>query len=132
MNICVIGTGYVGLVTGSCFAEFGLNVTCVDNDEQKIALLQKGTSPIFEPGLEEMVKRNLREGRLVFTTEIDKAVEKSLVIFIAVGTPPKKDGSVDMTYIDEVARKALEAYLIISAVSILVITKGASIKYRGL
>ena len=97
MNICVIGTGYVGLVTGACFAEFGLNVTCVDNDAEKIALLQRGTSPIFEPGLEEILKRNLREGRLVFTTEIDKGVDKSLVIFIAVGTPSRKDGSVDMT-----------------------------------
>ncbi len=131
MNICVIGTGYVGLVTGSCFAEFGLNVTCVDNDEQKIALLQKGTSPIFEPGLEEMLKRNLREGRLVFTTEIDKAVEKSLVIFIAVGTPPKKDGSVDMTYIDEVARKIgenLNGYKVIATKSTVPVGTGERIR----
>lgn len=131
MNICVIGTGYVGLVTGSCFAEFGLNVTCVDNDEQKIALLQKGTPPIFEPGLEEMVKRNLREGRLVFTTEIDKAVEKSLVIFIAVGTPPKKDGSVDMTYIDEVARKIgenLNGYKVIATKSTVPVGTGERIR----
>jgi UDPglucose 6-dehydrogenase len=131
VNICVIGTGYVGLVTGSCFAEFGLNVTCVDNDEQKIALLQKGTSPIFEPGLEEMVKRNLREGRLVFTTEIDKAVEKSLVIFIAVGTPPKKDGSVDMTYIDEVARKIgenLNGYKVIATKSTVPVGTGERIR----
>lgn len=131
MNICVIGTGYVGLVTGSCFAEFGLNVTCVDNDEQKIALLQKGTSPIFEPGLEEMVKRNLREGRLFFTTEIDKAVEKSLVIFIAVGTPPKKDGSVDMTYIDEVARKIgenLNGYKVIATKSTVPVGTGERIR----
>jgi UDPglucose 6-dehydrogenase len=131
MNICVIGTGYVGLVTGSCFAEFGLNVSCVDNDEQKIALLQKGTSPIFEPGLDEMVKRNLREGRLVFTTEIDKAVEKSLVIFIAVGTPPKKDGSVDMTYIDEVARKIgenLNGYKVIATKSTVPVGTGERIR----
>ena len=131
MNICVIGTGYVGLVTGSCFAEFGLNVTCVDNDEQKIALLQKGTSPIFEPGLEEMVKRNLREGRLFFTTEIDKAVEKSLVIFITVGTPPKKDGSVDMTYIDEVARKIgenLNGYKVIATKSTVPVGTGERIR----
>jgi UDPglucose 6-dehydrogenase len=131
VNICVIGTGYVGLVTGSCFAEFGLNVTCVDNDEQKIALLQKGTSPIFEPGLEEMVKRNLREGRLFFTTEIDKAVEKSLVIFIAVGTPPKKDGSVDMTYIDEVARKIgenLNGYKVIATKSTVPVGTGERIR----
>ncbi len=108
MNICVVGTGYVGLVTGTCFAEFGLHVTCVDKDEKKIAVLQKGNSPIFEPGLEEMIKRNLQEKRLVFTSEIDKAVEQALVVFIAVGTPPKKDGSVEMAYIDEVARKIAE------------------------
>jgi len=131
MNICVIGTGYVGLVTGACFAEFGLHVTCVDNDEQKIALLQKGVSPIFEPGLEEMVKRNVREGRLVFTTEIDKAVEKSLVIFIAVGTPARKDGSVDMTYIDEVARKIgenLKGYKVIATKSTVPVGTGERIR----
>ena len=131
MNICVIGTGYVGLVTGSCFAEFGLNVTCVDNDEQKIALLQNGTSPIFEPGLEEMLKRNLREGRLIFTTEIDKAVDKSLVIFIAVGTPSRKDGSVDMTYIDEVARKIgenLNGYKVIATKSTVPVGTGERIR----
>ena len=108
MNICIIGTGYVGLVTGTCFAEFGLQVICVDKDEKKISLLQKGKSPIFEPGLEEMIKRNLLERRLVFTTEIEKAIKKSLVVFIAVGTPPKKDGSVEMAYIDEVAKKIAE------------------------
>ena len=131
MNICVIGTGYVGLVTGACFAEFGLNVTCVDNDEQKIALLQKGTSPIFEPGLEEILKRNLREGRMAFTTEIDKAVDKSLVIFIAVGTPSKKDGSVDMTYIDEVARKIgenLNGYKVIATKSTVPVGTGERIR----
>ena len=105
MNICVIGTGYVGLVTGTCFAEFGLHVICVDKDEKKIATLQRGNAPIFEPGLEEMIKRNLQEKRLVFTSEIENAVKQSLVVFIAVGTPPKKDGSVEMTYIDQVARK---------------------------
>ena len=131
MNICVIGTGYVGLVTGSCFAEFGLNVTCVDNDEEKIALLQNGTSPIFEPGLEEMLKRNLKEGRLIFTTEIDKAVDKSLVIFIAVGTPSRKDGSVDMSYIDEVARKIgenLNGYKVIATKSTVPVGTGERIR----
>ncbi len=131
MNICVIGTGYVGLVTGSCFAEFGLNVTCVDNDGQKIALLQSGTSPIFEPGLEEMLKRNLKEGRLTFTTEIDKAVDKSLVIFIAVGTPSRKDGSVDMTYIDEVAGKIgenLNGYKVIATKSTVPVGTGERIR----
>jgi len=131
MNICVIGTGYVGLVTGTCFAEFGLNVTGVDNDERKIALLQKGISPIFEPGLEEMIKKNLREGRLVFSTEIEKAVEKSLVIFIAVGTPPRKDGSVDMTYIDEVAQKIgenLNGYKVIATKSTVPVGTGERIR----
>jgi UDPglucose 6-dehydrogenase len=131
MNICVIGTGYVGLVTGACFAEFGLNVTCVDNDAEKIALLQRGTSPIFEPGLEEILKRNLREGRLVFTTEIDKGVDKSLVIFIAVGTPSRKDGSVDMTYIDEVARKIgenLRGYKVIVTKSTVPVGTGERIR----
>jgi UDPglucose 6-dehydrogenase len=131
MNICVIGTGYVGLVTGTCFAEFGLHVTCVDNDREKIALLSRGISPIFEPGLEEMIKKNLREGRLVFTTEIDKAVENSLVIFIAVGTPPKKDGSVDMTYIDEVAKSIgenLNGYKVIVTKSTVPVGTGERIK----
>lgn len=131
MNICVIGTGYVGLVTGTCFAEFGLHVTCVDNDREKIALLSRGISPIYEPGLEEMIKKNLREGRLVFTTEIDKAVENSLVIFIAVGTPPKKDGSVDMTYIDEVAKSIgenLNGYKVIATKSTVPVGTGERIR----
>ncbi len=131
MNICVIGTGYVGLVTGTCFAEFGLHVTCVDNDREKIALLSRGISPIFEPGLEEMIKKNLREGRLIFTTEIDKAIENSLVIFIAVGTPSKKDGSVDMTYIDEVAKSIgenLNGYKVIATKSTVPVGTGERIR----
>ncbi len=131
MNICVIGTGYVGLVTGTCFAEFGLHVTCVDNDREKIALLGRGISPIFEPGLEEMIKKNLREGRLVFTTEIGKAIENSLVIFIAVGTPSKKDGSVDMTYIDEVAKSIgenLSGYKVIATKSTVPVGTGERIR----
>ena len=88
MNICVVGVGYVGLVTGTCFAEFGNPVVCVDNDEKKIDALQQGIIPIYEPGLEEMVKRCQTAGRLHFTTDVADAVEKSLVIFIAVGTPP--------------------------------------------
>ncbi len=108
MNICIIGTGYVGLVTGVCFAEFGLNVTCVDNDAEKIKMLQQGIIPFYEPGLEEMTKKALREGRISFTTEIKKGVQNALVIFIAVGTPSKNDGSVDLSYIENVAKEIAE------------------------
>jgi UDPglucose 6-dehydrogenase len=104
VNIAVIGTGYVGLVTGACFAEFGVNVICVDNDAQKIARLQQGEIPIFEPGLEEIVRRHRKNGRLSFTTDTREAVERSLVIMIAVPTPPQPDGGTDLTYVDEVAR----------------------------
>jgi len=105
MHIGIIGTGYVGLVTGACFAEFGLFVTCVDKDEKKIKSLKKGEIPFYEPGLDELVKRNVKQGRLIFTTKIAKAVEASLVIFIAVGTPRRGDGSADMKYVEEVARE---------------------------
>jgi UDPglucose 6-dehydrogenase len=105
MHIGIIGTGYVGLVTGACFAEFGVFVTCVDRDEKKIRALKKGMVPFYEPGLEDLVKRNIKQGRLKFTTGIGDAVDESLVIFIAVGTPPRGDGSADLKYIDEVARE---------------------------
>ena len=105
MNICVVGTGYVGLVTGTCFAEFGMNVLCVDKDKAKIQSLKEGAIPIYEPGLEELVKRNLQEGRLSFSTEIGTAVENALVIFIAVGTPPREDGSADLSYVETVAEE---------------------------
>ena len=104
MNISVIGTGYVGLVTGACFAEFGIHVTCVDKDAAKIARLEAGEIPIFEPGLEEIVRRNVQAGLLHFTTDAERAVQHSLVIFIAVPTPPSPDGSTDLSYVDEVAR----------------------------
>ena len=104
MNVAVIGTGYVGLVTGACFAEFGINVICVDKAEDKIAGLRDGKVPIFEPGLAEIVRRNQESGRLSFTTDTKLAVQRSLVIFIAVPTPPQTDGSTDLSYIDEVAR----------------------------
>jgi UDPglucose 6-dehydrogenase len=104
MNISVIGTGYVGLVTGACFAEFGIRVTCVDKDAAKIARLEAGEIPIFEPGLEEIVRRNVQAGLLHFTTDAERAVQDSLVIFIAVPTPPSPDGSTDLSYVDEVAR----------------------------
>ncbi len=105
MNIAVIGTGYVGLITGACFAEFGINVTCVDNDEKKIRLLKKGSVPFYEPGLAELLQRNLNAGRINFTTNIADAVDSSLVIFIAVGTPPRGDGSADMKHVEDVARE---------------------------
>ena len=105
MNIAVIGTGYVGLVTGTCFSEFGLNVTCVDVDEAKIASLEAGEIPIYEPGLQDMVTRNVADGRLSFTTDVDNAISQSLVLFIAVGTPPNEDGSTDLSLVESVARR---------------------------
>ncbi len=104
MNICVIGTGYVGLVTGTCFADFGVHVTCVDKDKTKIDTLKDGKLPIYEPGLQEMVDKNVNAGRLIFTTNLVEAIKNSLVVFIAVGTPPRDDGSADLQYIKEVAR----------------------------
>jgi UDPglucose 6-dehydrogenase len=105
MNICVIGTGYVGLVTGACLAEFGMNLICVDNDRPKIELLQQGRVTIHEPGLEDLVAKNMREGRLSFSTNIEEGVKSSLVIFIAVGTPSNDDGSADLKFVEEVAKE---------------------------
>ncbi|HEV2863783.1 MAG TPA: UDP-glucose/GDP-mannose dehydrogenase family protein [Pyrinomonadaceae bacterium] len=103
MHIAVIGTGYVGLVTGACFAEFGVNVTCVDLDADKIAKLKEGVIPIYEPGLDQIVAKNTQAGRLNFTTDTRSAVEQALVIFLAVGTPPREDGSADLSYIEHAA-----------------------------
>ena len=105
MNICIIGTGYVGLVTGACLAEFGMNLICVDNDVQKIDLLKQGKSPIYEPGLEDLLKKNMKEGRLRFSTSIQEGVTSSLVIFIAVGTPSGEDGSADLSAVEHVAKE---------------------------
>jgi len=104
MKLTIIGTGYVGLVTGTCFAEVGHHVICVDNNQEKVRLLQKGHIPIYEPGLEEMVQKNVAAGRLQFTDSTPEGVEKSDVIFIAVPTPPLPDGSVDLSFIEKVAR----------------------------
>ena len=104
MKLTLIGTGYVGLVTGACFAEVGHHVVCVDNDAAKIKLLQSGGIPIYEPGLEELVKKNVAAGRLTFTSSTAEGVQKSDVIFIAVPTPPQPDGSVDLSFIERVAR----------------------------
>jgi UDPglucose 6-dehydrogenase len=103
MHIAVIGTGYVGLVTGACFAEFGVDVTCVDVDHEKIERLLNGVMPIYEPGLEHLVAKNTQAGRLHFTTDVRQAVEQALVIFLAVGTPPKPDGSPDMSFVEAAA-----------------------------
>jgi UDPglucose 6-dehydrogenase len=103
MQIAVIGTGYVGLVSGACFAEFGIHVTCVDVDEEKINKLNNNIIPIYEPGLDQVVEKNVNAGRLEFTTDLKSAVEKSKVVFFAVGTPPKEDGSPDMSYYQQAA-----------------------------
>jgi UDPglucose 6-dehydrogenase len=103
MNICVVGSGYVGLVTGACLADFGMHVVGVDKDSAKVEALSRGRVPIYEPGLGTLVRKNMEEGRLRFSTELGPAIEEAQVIFIAVGTPPKPDGSADLTFIREVA-----------------------------
>src|SRR6476660_970291 len=116
MKLTIIGTGYVGLVTGTCFAEVGHQVICVDNDAAKVKTLQQGGIPIYEPGLEELVKKNTANGRLCFTTSTAEGVEKSDIIFIAVPTPPLPDGSVDLSFIEKVAREiaaAMNGYKIV-------------------
>ncbi|MBN1478158.1 UDP-glucose/GDP-mannose dehydrogenase family protein, partial [Candidatus Sumerlaeota bacterium] len=108
MNVCVIGTGYVGLVTGTVFADLGNDVICIDADRKKIEGLRRGKMPIYEPGLEEMVLRNVEEDRLFFSTSIRDGVRRSEVIFIAVGTPPKRDGETDLSQVSAVAREIAE------------------------
>src|SRR5690606_2026214 len=108
MRLTIFGTGYVGLVTGTCFAEVGNDVVCVDVDEDKIACLNRGEIPIYEPGLEALVRKNQEAGRLRFTTDPDEAVRHAALQFIAVGTPPDEDGSADLRYVLEVARTIAE------------------------
>src|SRR6202011_5706278 len=108
MNITIVGSGYVGLVTGACFADVGHNVICVDNDQRKVDALQKGHIPIYEPGLDDVVHRNVSAGQLRFTNNIEDGVGHSQIVFIAVPTPPQPDGSVDLTYIERVARQIAE------------------------
>ncbi len=116
MNICVVGSGYVGLVTGTCLADFGHNVVCVDANEKKIEGLKKGTMPIYELGLEELVRRNAKENRLAFTIDLKKGVQASLAIFIAVNTPNKEDGSPDLSHVEAViseVAKYMDGYKVI-------------------
>ena len=131
MNIAIVGTGYVGLVTGVCFAEFGVHVTAVDTDEERIARLAKGDVLIYEPQLGEMLRRNLQQGRIEFTTDTARAVRDSLVIFIAVGTPSKEDGSADLRYVEEVARtvaRNLNGYKVIVTKSTVPVGTGRRIQ----
>ena len=104
MNIAIVGTGYVGLVSGACFAEMGINVTCVDIDREKIKRLLSGDIPIYEPGLDDLVKRNVAAGRLHFTTDLAACLDDVEVVFSAVGTPPDEDGSADLKYVLSVAK----------------------------
>jgi UDPglucose 6-dehydrogenase len=116
VNIAVIGTGYVGSVSGACLADFGNHVTCVDNNGEKIAALEKGIIPIFEPGLDAVVARNAAAGRLRFTTDLPSAVKANTVVFIAVGTPPAEDGGADLSHVEEAARavgRVMEAYTVV-------------------
>jgi len=116
MNICIIGAGYVGLVTGACFAELGHKVICVDNDKKKIETLKRSKIPFYEKGLENMVKRNVKAGRLSFVESIKDGVKRSLVIFICVGTPPRQDGEADLSYVEKVATeiaKSMSSYRLI-------------------
>jgi UDPglucose 6-dehydrogenase len=132
MNCTVIGTGYVGLVTGACFSEFGVSVVCLDNDESKIEALQRGEIPIYEPGLEALVARNVAAGRLSFTSDASEAIGSALAIFIAVGTPSAEDGSTDLTYIEAVAReigRTIDGYKVIITKS--TVPVATSMKVRG-
>jgi UDPglucose 6-dehydrogenase len=132
MNIGVIGTGYVGLVTGACFAEFGVQVVCADIDAEKIARLERGEIPIYEPGLEELVERNVKQGRLAFTTNTREAVENSLVLFIAVATPSLPDGATDLRAVEAVAReigRTIDEYKVIVNKS--TVPVGTAVLVRG-
>ncbi len=132
MNVTVIGTGYVGLVTGACFSEFGVQVTCVDKLEEKIEALRRGEIPIYEPGLDELVARNVRAERLSFTTDLDEAVANGLVLFVAVGTPATSDGSTDLSFVESAAREIgqrLDGYKVIVTKS--TVPVGTADRVRG-
>jgi UDPglucose 6-dehydrogenase len=131
MHVGIIGTGYVGLVTGACFAEFGVFVTCVDKDQRKLKALKKGEIPFYEPGLGDLVRKNIKNGRLKFSSKVQDATENSLVIFIAVGTPPRDDGSADMRYVEDVAgeiAKNITGYKVVVMKSTVPVGTGARIR----
>src|SRR5512132_350860 len=116
MNICVVGTGYVGLVTGAVFADLGNEVVCVDNQPAKVEDLRAGRMPIYEPGLEEMVARNVDDGRLSFSTDLPSAIRRSVIVFVTVGTPPKEDGQADLSAVEQVAAvigRSMERYTVV-------------------
>lgn len=132
MNIAIVGTGYVGLVSGTCFAEMGVDVTCVDIDQKKIDSLLAGNIPIYEPGLDEMVLRNYREGRLHFTTDLTSCLDHVEIVFSAVGTPPDEDGSADLKYVLDVARtvgRSMNKYLVLVTKS--TVPVGTSLKVKA-
>ena len=132
MKIVVVGTGYVGLVSGSCFAEMGVTVTCVDVDRDKISRIESGNIPIYEPGLDELVERNVRDGRLFFSTDLQAAMKDAEIIFIAAGTPQDEDGSADMKYVMQVAREIggyLDHYVLVVTKS--TVPVGSSEKVRA-
>lgn len=132
MKISVVGTGYVGLVSGTCFAETGVNVTCVDIDERKIEKLNNGFIPIYEPGLEDIYKKNVEKGRLEFSTKLSDSIKEAEVVFIAVGTPPDEDGSADLKYVLGVAReigKSMDHYLVVVTKS--TVPVGTSMKVKN-
>ncbi|MFH1848179.1 MAG: UDP-glucose/GDP-mannose dehydrogenase family protein [Candidatus Omnitrophota bacterium] len=132
MKICIVGTGYVGLVTGTCFASLGNEVICIDNDKSKIASLKKGSVPIFEPGLKELVKKNMKEGRLSFSASIKDGIRESVIIFIAVGTPPKDSGEADLTYVENVAKEIarnMRSYKLIVEKSTVPVETGEWVKH---
>lgn len=131
MKIAVVGTGYVGLVSGACFADVGIDVTCVDIDQKKIENLKNGIMPIYEPGLEEIVHRNYKSGRLHFSTDLGEAIQGAEVAFIAVGTPPGEDGSADLKYVlavaDEIGRKMTD-YIVVATKSTVPVTTGEKVR----
>jgi UDPglucose 6-dehydrogenase len=133
MDICVIGTGYVGLVTGTALADLGNRVYCIDNVEAKIAGLKAGKMPIYEPGLEEMVRHNHADGRLLFSTSISEGVCASEVIFIAVGTPPKENGETDLSQVEVCAREigqAMNGYKVVVNKSTVPVGTGEQVRCR--
>ena len=132
MKITIVGSGYVGLVTGACFSEVGINVQCVDVNEAKIENLKKGIVPIYEPGLDKMIVRNMEKGRLQFTTSLSEALKDSEIVFISVGTPPDEDGSADLKYVLQVAKdcgKYMNDYTLVVTKS--TVPVGTSIKVKN-